>query len=70
MQPPRVTALEDNTALGSLQASPQTTGQTTGVTGTVCPGLDGSAVHSRVSLKSASQKGGGVTIPEVIALMQ
>ncbi|MGH0129897.1 UNVERIFIED_CONTAM: hypothetical protein FKN15_029239 [Acipenser sinensis] len=33
MQPPRATASEDNTALGSLQASPQAPGQTTGVTG-------------------------------------
>ncbi|MGH0173385.1 UNVERIFIED_CONTAM: hypothetical protein FKN15_069968 [Acipenser sinensis] len=29
-QPPRATASEDNTALGSLQASPQAPGQTTG----------------------------------------
>ncbi|MGH0123646.1 UNVERIFIED_CONTAM: hypothetical protein FKN15_012786 [Acipenser sinensis] len=33
MQPPRATALEDNAALGSLQASPQAPGQTTGVAG-------------------------------------
>ncbi|MGH0123135.1 UNVERIFIED_CONTAM: hypothetical protein FKN15_026250 [Acipenser sinensis] len=31
MQPPRATALEDNAALGSLEASPQAPGQTTGV---------------------------------------
>ncbi|MGH0163335.1 UNVERIFIED_CONTAM: hypothetical protein FKN15_048527 [Acipenser sinensis] len=40
------------------------------VKGTVCPGLDGLAVHSRVSRKLAIQEGGGVTMPEVIALMQ
>ncbi|MGH0169590.1 UNVERIFIED_CONTAM: hypothetical protein FKN15_057114 [Acipenser sinensis] len=33
MQQPRATALEDNAALGSLQASPQLPGQTTGVAG-------------------------------------
>ncbi|MGH0163937.1 UNVERIFIED_CONTAM: hypothetical protein FKN15_046033 [Acipenser sinensis] len=33
MQPPRATASEDNTALGSLKASPQAPGQITGVTG-------------------------------------
>ncbi|MBN3270380.1 MYLK3 kinase, partial [Polyodon spathula] len=33
MQPPRATASEDNAALGSLQASPQVPGQTTGVAG-------------------------------------
>ncbi|MGH0156896.1 UNVERIFIED_CONTAM: hypothetical protein FKN15_032558 [Acipenser sinensis] len=33
MQPPRATASEDNAALGSLQASPQAPGQTTGVAG-------------------------------------
>ncbi|MGH0141542.1 UNVERIFIED_CONTAM: hypothetical protein FKN15_006123 [Acipenser sinensis] len=33
MQPPRATALEDNVALGSLQASPQSRRQTTGVAG-------------------------------------
>ncbi|MGH0151584.1 UNVERIFIED_CONTAM: hypothetical protein FKN15_026013 [Acipenser sinensis] len=34
VQPPlRATASEDNAALGSLQASPQATGQTTGVAG-------------------------------------
>ncbi|MGH0157387.1 UNVERIFIED_CONTAM: hypothetical protein FKN15_033399 [Acipenser sinensis] len=31
VQPPRATASEDNAALGSLQASPQVPGQTTGV---------------------------------------
>ncbi|MGH0118419.1 UNVERIFIED_CONTAM: hypothetical protein FKN15_023355 [Acipenser sinensis] len=39
------------------------------ITRTVCPVLDGSAVHSRVSRKPAIQEGGGVTIPEVIALI-
>ncbi|MGH0161909.1 UNVERIFIED_CONTAM: hypothetical protein FKN15_042447 [Acipenser sinensis] len=33
MQPPRAIALEDNAALGNLQASPQVPGQTTGVAG-------------------------------------
>ncbi|MGH0160109.1 UNVERIFIED_CONTAM: hypothetical protein FKN15_038929 [Acipenser sinensis] len=33
MQPPRATPSEDKAALGSLQASPQAPGQTTGVAG-------------------------------------
>ncbi|MGH0134547.1 UNVERIFIED_CONTAM: hypothetical protein FKN15_055532 [Acipenser sinensis] len=33
VQPPRATVLEDNAALGSLQASLQAPGQTTGVAG-------------------------------------
>ncbi|MGH0171186.1 UNVERIFIED_CONTAM: hypothetical protein FKN15_004143 [Acipenser sinensis] len=37
------------------------------VNGTVCPGLDGLAVHSRVNRKSAIQEGGGATVHQVIA---
>ncbi|MGH0159413.1 UNVERIFIED_CONTAM: hypothetical protein FKN15_067881 [Acipenser sinensis] len=37
MQPPRAIPSEDNAALGSLQASPQAPGQTTGVAGTRAP---------------------------------
>ncbi|MGH0126904.1 UNVERIFIED_CONTAM: hypothetical protein FKN15_042075 [Acipenser sinensis] len=41
-----------------------------GLEGIVCPGLDGLAVHSRVSQNLAIQEGAGVTIPEVITLMR
>ncbi|MGH0121519.1 UNVERIFIED_CONTAM: hypothetical protein FKN15_001494 [Acipenser sinensis] len=36
----------------------------------MCLVLDGSAIHSRVSQKPAIPEGGGVTIPEVIALVR
>ncbi|MGH0125551.1 UNVERIFIED_CONTAM: hypothetical protein FKN15_043019 [Acipenser sinensis] len=35
----------------------------------MCPGLDGLAVHSRVSRKPDIQEGGRATIPEVVALI-
>ncbi|MGH0138824.1 UNVERIFIED_CONTAM: hypothetical protein FKN15_045555 [Acipenser sinensis] len=55
MQPPRATASEDNVALGSLQASPQAPGQTTGVAG-ACS-LINSVLHEEEEedLKSGKQ---------------
>ncbi|MGH0153860.1 UNVERIFIED_CONTAM: hypothetical protein FKN15_061926 [Acipenser sinensis] len=40
MQPPQSYSVEDNAALGSLQASPQAPGQTTGVAGARASALD------------------------------
>ncbi|MGH0127830.1 UNVERIFIED_CONTAM: hypothetical protein FKN15_042897 [Acipenser sinensis] len=54
MQPPRATASEDNAALGSLQASLQASGQTTGVAG-----AREAAAHAVATLAEATLHGGG-----------
>ncbi|MGH0138929.1 UNVERIFIED_CONTAM: hypothetical protein FKN15_035620 [Acipenser sinensis] len=53
----RATVSEDNAALGSLQASPQEPGQTTGVTGARSAFLDVLEVRE-VLVESENQRGG------------
>ncbi|MGH0136084.1 UNVERIFIED_CONTAM: hypothetical protein FKN15_019042 [Acipenser sinensis] len=55
MQPPRATVSEDNAALGSLQASPQAPGQTTGVTGARAAGRGQQSSNNRLSVMAVTR---------------